>query len=95
MTTDASSIAIQLVVTQDAPLATILHDAVLLAGRVATPVALTVQGQDYWIFPYDNCPADCPQCADRNPNLKPKHRDLRKKAPRKVKKAAPEGFSDE
>lgn len=74
---DSSSIALKVVVTnQDAILATVLHEAVLLAGRVATPVVLHHQGRDYLIYSYDNCPEGCPQCADRNPNLKPKHRDL-------------------
>lgn len=64
------------VVNPDAPLDAVLHDAVLLAGRIATPVFVK-HGVDYLIQPYDNCPADCPQCADRNPNLRPKTRDLR------------------
>lgn len=64
------------VVNPDAALDAVLHDAVLLAGRIATPIFVK-HGGDYLIHPYDNCPEDCPQCADRNPNLKPQHRDLR------------------
>jgi hypothetical protein len=72
-----ASIALKVVVTnQDAPKETVLHEAVLMAGRLATSVVLHYQGLDYLIHPYDNCPEGCPQCADRNPNLKPKHRDL-------------------
>lgn len=74
---DPSFIALKVVVTNhDVPLETVLHEAVLLAGRIATSVMLHYQGLDYLIHPYDNCPEGCPQCADRNPNLKPQHRDL-------------------
>jgi hypothetical protein len=74
---DLFPIALNVVVTnRAAPLATVLHEAVLLSGRIATSVMLHYQGVDYLIHPHDNCPEGCPQCADRNPNLKPKHRDL-------------------
>lgn len=73
-----SSLALKVVVTDEyAPLATVLHEAVLMAGRLATSVFLNHCGNPYLIHPYDNCPEGCPHCADRNPNLKPQRRDLR------------------
>lgn len=78
MSDDQSSLALKVVVTDEyAPLATVLHEAVLMAGRLATPVFLNYFGNPYLIHPYDNCPEGCPHCADRNPNLKLQHRDLR------------------
>lgn len=75
---EGSAIALcTVIVTPSAPVATVIHDAVLLAGRIATPLLVSHAGADYLIQPYDNCPAGCPQCADRNPDLIPKTRDLR------------------
>lgn len=64
-------------VSPSASLDTAIHDAVLLAGRMATPILVSYDGTTCLIQPYDNCPAGCPQCADRNPQLVPKTRDLR------------------
>lgn len=78
MPNDESSIALKVVVTNDnAPLAMVLHEAVLMAGRLATSVFLSYNGLFYLIHPYDSCPESCPLCVGRNPNLKPKPRDLR------------------
>lgn len=78
MPNDEPLLALKIVViNDDAPLDTVLHEAVLMAGRLATSVFFNYCGNPYLIHPYDNCPEGCPQCADRNPNLKLQHRDLR------------------
>lgn len=74
---EPASIALPVTVIGTASLDAVIHDAVLLAGRIASSLFVSYAGVDYLIHPSDSCPEGCPQCADRNPQLRPKTRDLR------------------
>lgn len=45
-----------------------LHEAHVLANKLAFPVVSTFEGREYAIPPWQPCP--CSQCKDRNPELR-------------------------
>jgi hypothetical protein len=75
--TSVSPIALRVeITTAKATFDDVRHEAILLASRLATPIAFRYGETNYLLSAFDNCPPTCPLCEGRNPQLTPTVREL-------------------